>query len=307
MDPKKNAGRMQAKANERKRTHPERRAHCTKMATAVRDYLDGHFNSGGTLEELKNLGDPARNPDTPGQHGSVSIVRLPLPATQDGLFVIKDLGSPLKTPYRSISKDADGNDTYILEAKDLWAEASAMKFLGTHTDIPVPWVYTSCAADEKGPERSFLAMEYVEGTVFRTGMTLTEFQKNSIIKQMAAIRIRMIEITSELIGGVDWPILPDGTPSTIKLKDKHSAGVMSGPRVWGDGRVRYSYYPSLNLSLSKSTSRLTRLHVFIASSPEFNNTKPGSLYLCSRFRQCVLSKRSHLSFHESEGHNSPGG
>lgn len=254
------------------------------MTAAVRNFLDNHFKNGGTLESLKNIDDPKRYPESLGQHDSISIIRLPIPATQDGLFVIKDLGSPLKTPYGNAIKNAQGNDTYVLQARDLWVEASAISFIGTHTDIPVPWIYTSCAADEESIERSFIAMEYVEGTAFRAGMTMTENQKDSVIRQLAAVRIRMIELTSQAIGGVNWPILPDGTPSTINRKDKHPAGVISGPTLWDDGRVRYSYHPPLDLLLSKSKSRLTRLHVFIASSSEFRKTRLGSLPLCSRFR-----------------------
>lgn len=229
---------MRAKTNERNRTHPERRAHRAKMTAAVRKYLDDHFKNGGTLEELKNTHDPRRNPENPGQHYSISIVRLPLPATQDGLFVIKDLGDSLKSAFGGIVRDKDGGEIHVLEARDLWAEANVMTFLGTRTDIPVPWIYNSCAADEKDPERSFIAMEYIEGKVFDTRMTLTENQKSSIIRQVAAIRIRLMEITSRLIGGANWPMLPDGTPAPMDPGDKHPAGAMSGPRVWDDGRVR---------------------------------------------------------------------
>lgn len=226
MGSENNDARMKAKINERNRTFAERRAHCLEMAATVRDYLRDHFRNGRTLAQLRNDDDPRKNPQIPGQHGSISIVRLPLPAAQDGLFVIKDRGPGVK--------DSMGVTTYALETKDLWAEASAMSFIGLHTEIPVPWIYSVCGAAENNPELSFFAMEYIEGTSYHAGMRLTENQKNRIIRQMATIRIRMIEITSKFIGGVNWPI-EGPEPNT---KNPHPAGAMSGPRVWDNGRVR---------------------------------------------------------------------
>lgn len=206
------------------------------MTTAVSTYVHNHFINGGTLEQLKHSEDPYKNPEIPGQHGSISIVRLPLPATQDGLFVIKDLGNLQQNSTGQIRKGGDGKDMYTIEARDLWAEASAMSFISRYTDIPAPWVYTCCGPNEKDPERSFISMEYVEGSVYRAGMRLSESQKVSIIKQMAGIRIKMITIMSTSIGGVNWPIPEVGKDQEIP-GTPHEAGVMSGPRVWDDGRV----------------------------------------------------------------------
>lgn len=225
---------MKAKINERNRTNAERRDHCLRMTDAVRGYLRNHFNNGGTLAQLKNDGDPGKDPQVPGQHGSISIVRLPLPASEDGLFVIKDLGMLQKDNLGNVMEDPNGN-IHTIEARDLWAEASALTFLSQHSDIPVPWVYGCCAADEKNPELSFIAMEYIEGTAYHARMRLTDNQKNRIIRQMATIRIRMLEITSKAIGGMGWPI---PNPNT-EPNPPHPVGEMSGPRIWDDGRVRF--------------------------------------------------------------------
>lgn len=234
-----NAARVKAKANEHNRTRAERLEHCRAMTIAVGTHVRNHFRNGGTLEQLKHIEDRYRTPEIPGQHDSISIVRLPLPAAQDGLFVIKDLGNPQTSSTGETMKLADGKDMYTIEARDLWAEASAMSFISRYTDIPAPWVYTSCEPDEKNPERSFITMEYIEGTVYRTGLRLSESQKVSIIRQMAGIRIKMMYITSNLIGGVDWPLAQATDPAGgLKLKSPHPAREMSGPRVWGDGRVR---------------------------------------------------------------------
>lgn len=224
MEPGKNHTQMKAKINERNRTNVERQEHCLRMSDIVTDYLRNHFKNGGTLAQLRNDGDLEKTPQIPGQHGSISIVRLPLPASEDGLFVIKDLGTPLNDDLG-----------YTIEAKDLWVEASTISFLGHYTDIPVPWIYSSCAVDEKNPELSFFTMEYIEGTAYHAEMRLTDDQKNRIIRQMATIRIRMIENTSQAIGGMNWPI-----PSP-KPKLPHPVGAMSGPRIWDDGRVRSLY------------------------------------------------------------------
>lgn len=228
-----NAARVKAKANEHNRTRAERLEHCAAMTVAVNTHLRNHFSNGGTLEQLKHIEDRYRTPEIPGQHDSISIVRLPLPATQDGLFVIKDLGNLQRSSTGETMKLADGRDMYTIEARDLWAEASAMSFISRYTDIPAPWVYTSCEPDEKDPGRSFITMEYIEGSVYRAGMRLSESQKVSIIRQMAGIRIRMIYITSQLIGGVNWPLTDGPRPNP-----PHPAGEMSGPRVWDDRRVR---------------------------------------------------------------------
>lgn len=224
---------MKVKINERNRTNTERREHCLRMSDIVTDYLRNHFKDGGTLAQLRNDGDPGKAPQVPGQHGSISIVRLPLPAGEDGLFVIKDLGVPLKDDSGNVVEESPGRDAYIIEARDLWAEASILSFLGHHTDIPVPWIYSSCAVDEKNQELSFLAMEYIEGTAYHARMRLTDNQKDRIIRQMATIRIRMIENTSQAIGGVNWPI-PNPNPNP---DPPHPVGAMLGPRVWGDERV----------------------------------------------------------------------
>lgn len=234
MEFRNNNNLMKKKINERNRTDAERRDHCLRMTDAVAAYLHHHFNNGGTLAQLRNDGDPGKDPEVPGQHGSISIVRLPLPASEDGRFVIKDLGMLQKDTLGNVMEDSNGN-IYTIEARDLWAEASALTFLSQHSDIPVPWVYSCCAADERDPEFSFFTMEYIEGTTYHARLRLTDNQKNRIIRQMATIRIRMLEITSKAVGGMGWPTQnPNPNPNP-----PHPVGAMSGPRIWDDGRVRF--------------------------------------------------------------------
>lgn len=234
--------RMKSKINARYRTRAERRIHCQRTTLTVIRYLDYHFGNGGTLAELKNEGDIESRPKVPGQHGSISIVRLPIPATEDGLFVIKDLGP-------AIGKDPKGNDIYAQQARDLWAEGCAMSFIGFNTQIPVPWVYSICAPEQKNPEHSFIAMEYIEGAMYHANMRLTDNQKNNIIRQMATIRINMLELTSRLIGGLDWPLQGKGLGLNKTTRDStHVVGEIAGPRVWQEGRVRSaSNFPSISL------------------------------------------------------------
>jgi aminoglycoside phosphotransferase (APT) family kinase protein len=198
-----------------------------RMYRDVRRYLKFHFDNGRTLEQLQNIGDEQSNPELAGQHQSVRIVRLPIPATEDGLFVIKNLGS---------------GGEYPRNARDLFAEASAMELVGTYTKIPVPKVYYACRADEKDPQLSFIAMEYVKGEAYKKSLRLTRSQRISIIRQMAIIRIEMIKVMSALIGSVEYPMTRI-KGNIVDPNFLNPAGEMVGPEVSAEGRVRSKLFP----------------------------------------------------------------
>lgn len=226
------------------RTPAERYRHNVMMAHDVEQYIIKHFERGGTLEELQNDDDVGSNPGYIGQHQSVHIVRLPIPATRDGLFVIKNLGVGL-------------GGEHPRDAKDLYAEACAMALVSRYTQIPVPWVYVCCQPNETDPQRSFIAMEYIEGEIYGGTLKLTQRQKISIIRQMAIIRIEMIKVISGSIGGVG---LPTKRSEADKLNPKflNSAREMGGLEVWAEGRVcsRSSFLLLLDPTVSMNCANI---------------------------------------------------
>lgn len=212
----------------------KRQEYVRMMGPAVEKYLTDHFENGGTQEQLYNNDDEKSIPDYAGQHASVRIARLPIPATKDGIFTVKNLGK----------KVGDAGGSYEIDTSDLFAEASAMALVALRTKIPIPWPYTCCAADEKDPVRSLITMEYIEGEPYAADVGLTPTQRWNIIKQMAVIRIRMLYVVSKGIGSVG---LPAKEP---ELEDSGSmwvldavAGKMAGAVTNTEGRVSSKYSP----------------------------------------------------------------
>jgi aminoglycoside phosphotransferase (APT) family kinase protein len=77
-----------------------------------------------------------------------------------------------------------------------------------YPEIPVPHVY----AWNDDPENPYIAMEYIEGKpLCETWRSFSEDDKESVAKQLATINIKMLEIHSYGIGGLD-PITNELAP-----------------------------------------------------------------------------------------------